>query len=538
MTKKLHTRKTSRESSKVNPPILSKQQSDVTNRIVALSDSDLKRFLIDGYLVIPPAELGMDAQWHADLFQYASHVIQSEGNPGNNILPRIPQLNHLFSDARVVSVLGRLLGKDYQMQPHRFPHQTLKGQKDQLWHKDSFFGYSRPLRHNQVRNVMLMYYPQKTTLDMGPTALRRGTQYCSIDPKKFKPQNSSEEQFINEWADKKWREDTDRYLECEAGSILLIHYDLVHRGTRNDAHERQMYKFQFRRIVEPSMDDETIPEHVPSYEDVQLDDDFKYNEELDPPARAIWNWINNIPFIVEDKNDSSELVLDINSPSELNRFATVYSLGLKGNYQQLISRLYSPSDQVCINAAHGLVACRSRECVKEMMSVFQKGPKTGQSQLVRSAAMFVFSEWGPLVRQELNEKELDQLIRYLLKWKVVTSDVNVRLYFTEALGTIFCNVDEGDELLSLVVERLSDLLFDNNEQIRFTAAISLARIGAGANSALPSVQRAIEQDQNRYVVGHLFSTLERFTSMESMKLLIQYLKASRWCQFTTLESPW
>ena len=41
---------------------------------------------------------------------------------GNNLLPRIPEIQAVFDDKWVIGGLISVLGEDYYMQPHRHPH--------------------------------------------------------------------------------------------------------------------------------------------------------------------------------------------------------------------------------------------------------------------------------------------------------------------------------------------------------------------------------------------------------------------------------
>eukprot|EP01121_Diplochlamys_sp_Union-15-3_P006468 TRINITY_DN16961_c0_g1_i1.p2 TRINITY_DN16961_c0_g1~~TRINITY_DN16961_c0_g1_i1.p2 ORF type:complete len:114 (+),score=14.22 TRINITY_DN16961_c0_g1_i1:272-613(+) len=91
---------------------------------------------------------------------------------------------------------------------------------------------------------MAMYYPQKTELELGPTEIKPGTQYCSLDPQKYSgtlpnPHLKSDEKI-------------DFPVVCEEGSVVIIHYDIVHRGGWNKSQkDRFMFKFQFFRLEEP-----------------------------------------------------------------------------------------------------------------------------------------------------------------------------------------------------------------------------------------------------------------------------------------------
>jgi HEAT repeat protein len=72
--------------------------------------------------------------------------------------------------------------------------------------------------------------------------------------------------------------------------------------------------------------------------------------------------------------------------------------------------------------------------------------------------------------------------------------------------------------------------------IRFTAALSLAKIGTKAVEAIPALKDALYLDQNRYVNGNALLALERIQTSEALKIVLNYLKPSRWCTKTTASS--
>ncbi|KAF0980978.1 hypothetical protein FDP41_012766 [Naegleria fowleri] len=523
-----------------SPPVNHNSSSDRIVQNVELSDEDLKKFLLDGYLVIKPQELALSPQWHSELCQYGSEIFHEEGNCGNNILAKIPQLNEIFEDDRVKNVLTRILGKNYIMQSHRFWHYTQEGQLDQQWHKDSFFGNNKPLRHHQLRHVMLMYYPQKTTIPMGPTALRKGTQYTCIDPKRYSGN------LANEFCQKPWRKDSDVFMECEAGSLLLIHYDLIHRGSANEARDRQMFKFQFSRVVDPQRDDSLLNKVInTSFEDVKIEG--RENMENEPQymvAKSIWNWMHNIPFQVEEKV-TTITENELEDVHELNRIDFCYRLGLSGQYNTLLKRMDHVNEQFAYNAAHGMIACRHANAVKALTSkLMNKSNHTINSQHFTYVALFVLSEWGPLVVESLDEKTLNELLQYLNKSRF--SSMFSRIYSAEALGNMFCNYygkhnkdqhqhDDDDSKVQLALQTLCQYLENDPEpQVRFWSALSIAKIGKAAACAtvIASLQKALKNDTNRYVIGFALEALEKLDSPEALKILIGYLKTSRWCYLT------
>ncbi len=95
-----------------------------------------------------------------------------------------------------------------------------------------------------------MYYPQDTTLQMGPTALTPSTQYCAMS----RPNDRKRAKMPEEWINKQSTDNNNSNSEdglpmvCEAGTVVLIHYDIWHRGMGNNSNvNRYMFKFQFIR---------------------------------------------------------------------------------------------------------------------------------------------------------------------------------------------------------------------------------------------------------------------------------------------------
>jgi hypothetical protein len=454
-------------------------------------DSCVKQFLYDGYLVIPPNMLHVPDHFHSSVFQKST---ENDESLGNNILPAIPQLQQLFDDVTVVDVITRLLGDNYTMQAHRHMHYSKKGTKDQIWHKDSFFGYKKPLRYPQTRNIMAMYYPQNTVLEMGPTAIRRGSQYRTDVPDN------------HDYSDKNG--DT-LDLECSAGTIVIIHYDLVHRRMQNNMYDRYMFKFQFSRMMEPSECKFTTL--VPEFDQVKLLD-TNVSSDITPIARSIWNWMHNIPF--------TPIPVSENDPN-------LYELALAGNYTTLINKLSKAQKSDIESSAFALVACTSPDAIR---ALFSEIPNILEFQFSTICAMYVISEWGSLVRNVLSEQEL------LNFTKMELSPPDARLYYAEALGTIFCNSKNTTESVTSALHALNSLLQDTDEQVRFTAARSIGKIGIVANNTVSKLKHCLYSDDNRYVHGNIVDTLERIGTPEALAVLLHYLKHQRHCPFTTPDS--
>ncbi|KAL9653531.1 hypothetical protein ABK040_016608 [Willaertia magna] len=246
-------------------------------------DSCIKQFLIDGYLIISPEMITtITKDFHSEILQLAQR-------------------------------------SNYKQLPASHFHLSQRGRKDQHWHKDNFEfnGYIRPtVPYNpdtlinivkdqklitgdnilQLHHIMAMYYAQDTVLEMGPTGIRKNshyTNYCN---------DYIPDRFVFDMEDKGVRKAMDNNEEfremslvCRAGSIAILHYDLVHRRMRNDLTDRFMIKFQFKRTIKPEDDPylkENEKEKIPFDEVPIIDND--YDKRVEPIAKECWNWIHNI----------------------------------------------------------------------------------------------------------------------------------------------------------------------------------------------------------------------------------------------------
>jgi HEAT repeat protein len=128
-----------------------------------------------------------------------------------------------------------------------------------------------------------------------------------------------------------------------------------------------------------------------------------------------------------------------------------------------------------------------------------------------------------------------------------TNSLLVQQYCCEALGTM-C-FDETSEIVDIAVKQLRRVLLNcTNEvsmnrkdkgpsHIRFTAALSLARIGKRAASATVDLKHALEKDKNRYVNANALLALQRIGTEESLAIANAYLNRTKmWCYKTTSQS--
>lgn len=169
---------------------------------VLLTDAQMRHFIAHGYVLL---QTDFPEDFHAAMNARIEAVMRDEGNPGNNILPRAPEVQAVFRHPVIRGAVSSVLGPDYIVQPHRHCHYTEPGRKVQSWHKDSYWGYAR-VRNHHAWWAMIFYYPQAVTPEMGPSGIIPGTQYYDKRP------GDATEQPL--------------FLEGPAGTFALIHYDL------------------------------------------------------------------------------------------------------------------------------------------------------------------------------------------------------------------------------------------------------------------------------------------------------------------------
>ena len=159
-------------------------------------------------------QTGLPRAFHEDVRRRLEEVFDEEGNPGNNILPRVPELQRVVDDPAVRGALTSILGPTFVAHPHRHCHLNLPGSEGQRLHKDTldFSGDKQP-PHHRPRWAIAFYYPQDVTDDMGPTGIAPGTQY-----------------FLERPDARAYPETTAR---GPAGTVTIVHFDIWHRGTPN-----------------------------------------------------------------------------------------------------------------------------------------------------------------------------------------------------------------------------------------------------------------------------------------------------------------
>jgi hypothetical protein len=278
-----------------------------------LDEEQLQHFIRHGFVALPVADL--PSGFHDRLYQ-KSHALKHSklldpdfGAAGTNglIFNQLPELRAVTESPTVSGALTSLLGPDYVQHPHRSMHTV--NESDQSWHKD---GHYIPMRNHFPRWVLCFYYPVTVTPDMGPTALLAGSQYATMDYSNRKHDGFTDnlEQHLqcqlgadddparavnaeraavleklpataavlrarDELLGEQERTAEDDFgaradvaglrggrggggpeqwsLCCEAGTFVVMHYSLFHRGGRRlpEGMWRNLFKIQFFRTSSP-----------------------------------------------------------------------------------------------------------------------------------------------------------------------------------------------------------------------------------------------------------------------------------------------
>lgn len=451
-----------------------------------LTDEQMRRFISHGYLIL---KTDFPQEFHDRLNARLDEVMNKEGNWGNNILPRLSEVNDVFQSPVIRGALTSVVGPGYVMHPHRHCHYTFPGRKVQGWHKDSYWGHQKVRNHHNWW-AMIFYYPHAVDEEMGPSGIFPGTQYYA------KRAGDETEQPV--------------FMEGGPGTFALIHYDLWHRGGANNSQRnRAMMKFQFVRMEAPT---------APAWNN-QSSDWRAMNGDAPPTVhealwRSQWRWHLGQPGARDrDAADENlaELVEQLGSDYEPAGVDAAYRLASQGRngVPGLADALTSDDATAARNAGYGLSAVGA-PALGELIDALGH-----PSENARMYAAFALGEIGG------DAMESSAAVAGLMK----DPSVEVRRTAVEALGLL-------KSPAQTTVPGLIQGLGDEDGQVRFTAALSLQRIGADAAEAVPALAKSL-QDENRYVRANAVDALRRIGTTEALTAALDHLSAHRWCPDTT-----
>ncbi|MDX1931645.1 MAG: HEAT repeat domain-containing protein [Capsulimonadales bacterium] len=457
------------------------------------NDETVREFLINGFCVL---KADLPADFHRGIYDRTRAILTEEGNPGNNILPRLPEVNRVYEHPAIRGALTGLLGPNYVMHVHRHMHSNTPRGNGGGWHKDSYWGYGK-IRDHHPRWLMAIYYPQDTPVELGPTGTVPGSQY-------FETRVPTLPLAADAPPDP---EGIGLPGVGEAGTVLLIHFDLWHRAYPNHSdQERYMFKFQFTRMDEPS---------GPTWN--RTSEEIPLGELADHPRapiwRQMWRWLSGDPTW-ETTGDAGRLADALRDASEERRLSAAYVLGGLGDAGRdaLNAGLRDDREEVRRAACYGLTTTGAASLPDLVAALSADNDRT------RGYAVYALGDRGGRAADAVPA----------LTALVDDPSEFVRRHLADALGQV--RHDAGSSVPVLI-----RLLRDTDGQTRFNAAYGLAKFGEAAAPAVPALAAALD-DENRYVRGHAAIALERIGTPGALRTLLQHLQAMRWCPITTPKS--
>ncbi|WP_258171127.1 HEAT repeat domain-containing protein [Paenibacillus sp. R14(2021)] len=506
-----------------------------------LSDEQMASFIVNGYLVL---QNELPAALHHSVMKQIDFVLQQEGNPGNNILPRIPDIQQFFDTPVVRGALTSVLGPDYYMHPHRHMHYNQPG--NQMpggggWHKD---GYWSSMRSHRPWWVMMFYYTQDITEEMGPTAIMPRSQY--------------NEKFPGQ----------DTLLPTgKAGTIVLVHFDLWHKASLNTSNlDRYMLKFQFVRLREPVLPSWNHSNSAPKFPIGTSDGHLNLWQDT-------WNWLRGEkswkPAAAAHEARLAELDAALSAGDAILRARAADELGLlgaaaSGSAAKLGELVQDVAEEVGLNAAYALghIGAAGTEVLLGMLKNGSKLAAQRAAYGLQAAGSAAVPGLIDALRQAeetrrgfaafalgMNGADAAPAVPALIAALDDTSEW-VRRNAVEALGMI----GEPAELtVAALVRALKEAVAAEAEapaqagssntyvanqdyitnKIGYTAALSLLRIGKlGDPELVVAALRAGLDSRDRYTRAYAFEALTALRTEEALDFLIRYYRTARWCPDT------
>ena len=531
------------------------------NAPILLSDEQVRQYVVNGYVILKPS---VPTHIHQVVCRKLTACLNEGGNPGNNVLPKVPEMRHVLNSPEVRGALLSVLGEDYIEHPHRHCHHLspatapadAKARTDAVaanCHQDAYTPLGRPRQHYS-RYARIMYYPQDTPIELGSTHVIPGTQF---------------NQGIT---------DADRAqaipVDGEAGTVSLTHFDVGHAAGLNTANQpRHMVKFIYVRAVEP-----VTPSWNCLSRQWQPPQDVQAPYDLNLTWSHVWDWMcgkrdryhsfrqknilsaGKVSQLVEDLNEVQEvnirlqiihqisalsaeatdaipyLIEMLNTDHQAIRLAAIYTLGIIGQpaVEPLIASLKESGVR---EEAHSVPQPWNEGAILMDDTAFALTAVGSSAVEALILALDDTSEWTRInVAFALGELDshaanaVPRLIQCL-------NDKSHRFVRTvlDALGSICQNVPTFVTDISQFLlkeepsweEELHSRRWTAQDQIRINAAMALTRLGQDAGAAEDVLIQALD-DPCGHVGAFAMDALRRLDSTSSKQAIMSYLEAQRW----------
>ena len=487
-----------------------KEQNDTL-----LTDEQMRRFVTDGYLVL---NAGINEAVHQTIYDKLQWVMRQESNPGNNVLPVVPEMQTVLDSPAIRGALTSVFGRNWVLHPHRFAHnnepggevtktETKVGKGSHTfvgWHQDDHSPLSRP-RHHFPRYAMLLYYPQDTPNEMGPTQLIPATHL-------FRAHTPA---------------DRERGKQCSGGvgTCVLVHFDCVHGGSFNSSDRtRHMVKFVFARVEEP-----TAPTWDCREPNWQTPETHEAPADCEVVWKRQWNWLCGRAPQPSDGAGTAAipgLMAAMEGDDHLRQNA-IYALAAMGEaaVAPLIADLatrtkdgWNEGAVVMENSAYALGAMGAPS-VPGLLGLLNN-----RNKWVQVNALFALGEIG------LNARAA---YPYILR-KLRHPDHRVVRTALDALGQVGVLTDHA-------LRHFRRLLLEDNpnwqtplrrawtgqNQVRVNAMMALLRLKPNSDEWLDLIISALP-DECGYVGGFGVEILRRSDNPRALHTALDYLCAHRW----------
>jgi len=472
-----------------------------------LTDQQMQQFIMDGFVVVKP---DFPAEFHRELYEQQDYVWQNEFNPGNNLAARIPDVLKPWNDSAVAGALTSIVGPNYYMHPHMHCHYNPPGKEGQNLHKDSF---SR--RGHRTRWLLAFYYPQKTTVEMGPTVVLPGSQYYNS-----LPANGSERELA---------------VTVEAGTVVIADYGIWHRGSANTSkNKRYMNKFLFTRIEEP---------RGPSWDNTERE--WELGDGATTPGlwQHLWQWHLGPENGAKSKGNGEEgvsieeLVVTVGGDLEVETFNAAYALGEIGApavpalIEALIGETVDSDDsRESSTTGYGSLAAESKTeaCRRNVGYALSAIGEPAVSGLIEATG---HADWRVRAAAANALGEMGLAAGEAVPALITALDDEALIVQQQAAQAIGLAGQGGSE----AVPGLTECLQHEDVEVRANATLALLRLGSHAERALGGLE-AVLDDEDRYVRGKALGVLQRLGTPAAQAILVDYLMKTRWCPLTTKES--
>ena len=506
-----------------------------------LDDEAMRGFVREGYVVLKSE---LPGEFH-DRMHDALDSLDERGPLGhNNLLPCVPELAHLLDEPVVRGALTSILGRDYYLHFHRHDHFALNNEAQPL-HKDgdnhSHNAVDGLRRMHRTRFAMLFYYPQDTPLEKGPTGIVPRSQYVprrALEAARYRLNefnNRLREEIEVEIGESAfgprgralWRERRKRFhdenpeimaslkaldepwestkipLLGEAGTVVIVHFDMVHgRHSANTTDlSRHMVKFLFTRDREP-----TGPTWNGSGTPWPVEDDA-----LAPVWQSTWNWHRGTTpqrcgFRLPGALDA------LDGSDDHAALGAAYTLGTQAEWRKdsleaLLDRFLGDDVGRRTVAAYGVVAAGATG-VPRLLEALHNADAESAARIID-----VLGDIGPAAAPALTE----------LAAATGHEDVNVRRYAAEAVGTVAQGTDFDAGILAAP-------LADDDALVRRNAALATARLAPeiGVRDDLVAALAGNLHHWHHHVRGWSIEALRRLRSPVAKDAALRYLAAARW----------